>query len=277
VLGSAAALAVFDALAACGPTAMPPDPAKIEPCRGVERTAPREALDRHEQTPPLLSATVKPRAAPPITDPCFGELDVENDAYAESERGADWGDRVRRSLLSRENAESVAGPLAWRAVEALMARRFDQLSTLIGPDGLCLRAAKGASCVKLDARAVARCSSSPEKHDFPVDSGDDNPPPRTCAQAMTHVFLRRDFRHPTSIHVNCFPEPGRGNNAHTVVQRPAALFVNFHAEQSPWQSLWLIFDGGGERAPDFCARSAACDNDGRRLYLVEIMAEYWGI
>jgi hypothetical protein len=266
-------------LAACGPksTARAIAPT-AEPCRGAD--APKVTAagrDGPAKAAPEPSAPPLPHKSPGGADPCVAELDVETDAYADSERNAEWVGKVRQSFLPPEQAESVAGPLAWRTVEALMARRFDQVATLVGPDGLCLRAAKGASCLELDARAIARCARSREKYDFPVDSGEDNPAPKTCAEAMDRVFLTRDFRHPTSIKVNCFPQPGRGNNAHSVVQRPAALFVDFHAEQTPWQSLWLIFDGKGEQDPEFCSSSAACDNAGRRLYLVEIMAEYWGI
>lgn len=66
-----------------------------------------------------------------------------------------------------------------------------------------------------------------------------------------------------------------------VILRPASAFVEFYAEQTerePWLSLWLVFDVSPETsASDRCSGNAACDDRLRRLYLVELQAEYWGI
>jgi hypothetical protein len=268
------------ALSACAPKSSIPTAAPTAaPCRASALPAAPTRSNGPTQSPPAppeLTTAPEPPRSPITTDACFAELVAEG-AHVDGEEDSEWETTVRRRLLPQEEAESVAGSLAWSAVEALMARRFERVAALVGPEGLCLRAAKGADCVQLDARAVARCGRSRERSVFPIDSGDDAPAWKTCAQAMDQVFLTRDFRHPSSIHVNCFPHPGRGNNGTSVVQRPAALFVDFHVEEEPWQSLWLVFDRAANGDPDLCAKSSACDNAGRRLYLVEIMAEYWGI
>jgi hypothetical protein len=194
------------------------------------------------------------------------------------ENAPDWPKRARERLLENDRAEEIAAPLAWRALDALASGRFERLSAMVGKEGLCLRAAKGAECIQLSSEEVSRCGRDPKKRDWPVDSGDDGPHIFTCGQAIRTIFLSHDMRRPTGVTTNCFPEPGRGNNALPILLRPASAYVEFHVAREPWQSLWFVFDESNETpGSDPCDGRDDCDDRAARLYLVELIAEYWGI
>jgi hypothetical protein len=194
-----------------------------------------------------------------------------------------WETRVRSRLLDGDRAEELVGPAAWRALDALATHRYDALASMLGSEGLCLRAAKGAQCVRLTIEQVRRCATLPTKWDVPLDSGKEGPFFMTCSQAMAAVFFSPDLRRPTAITYNCFPG-GRGNNASPIVLRPAKAFVEFFVQprNMPSHSLWFVFDAAATTASrdasaSACSELQPCDDDGRRLYLVELIAEYWGI
>jgi hypothetical protein len=246
-----------------------------EPSRAALRGGPSEPHARADATP-------QEDAESSFSGRCSlaEELGNELGPARESAPGV-WAARVRERLLPASRVAPLVERAAWRAIDALASARFDDLASLVGGEGLCLRAAKGAACVQLDATQLRRCANDPEKRTFPIDSGEDGPHRLTCSEAMKGVFSRRDLRRPTTITYNCFPPAGRGNNSAPVVQRPASAFVEFHAaqtEREPWLSLWLVFDVSAETpGSDRCSGDAVCDDRLRRLYLVELQAEYWGI
>jgi hypothetical protein len=178
-----------------------------------------------------------------------------------------WEQEIRRNLLSTEAAKRSVGPTAERAIELIAERRFPELAAMVDPRrGVCLRAAKGASCRQMSARELAACGSSRKKEEWSTDTGADSGPKLSCRQAFAQIFFTRDFRKPDEVLYNCFPYPGRGNNSASLIGAPShQAYVDFHAEEVDqpylsWRSLWLVFDV----APG-------------KVWLTEITAEYWGI
>jgi hypothetical protein len=110
-----------------------------------------------------------------------------------------------------------------------------------------------------------RCATSSTEERWDVDDGSDEGPSYSCREAFVSIFFARDFRQPTAVKYNCFPELGRGNNASTILTPPVRqAYIEYFAAEAPpneaWRSLWLVFDG-----------------EPGRPQLVELIAEYWGI
>jgi hypothetical protein len=252
----------------------------------------REACFEPAPPPAASEGTAAPAPQPEASGSPFAAVDarLERDCFLAEELGDQYdpallGDqdstfpkRARERLLETDDAEQNAVPAAWRALDALTMGRFARVAAMLGKEGLCLRAAKGAECIQLSAAEVTRCGTDKKKRDFPIDTGDDAPQLFTCGEAIRKIFLRHDMRRPSGVRTNCFPPPGRGNNADPILIRPASAFVEFHVATEPWQSLWFVFDESAETpGSDRCDGRDDCDDRGRRLYLVELVAEYWGI
>jgi hypothetical protein len=105
---------------------------------------------------------------------------------------------------------------------------------------------------------LAACSASGIRTPWAVDDGHSDNPQYTCSEAFRKIFYARDFLH-AKAQFNCFPEPGRGNNASPIVlSGPRIGYVEFHTEgEGGFRSLWLVFDGA-PNAPE----------------LVEMISEY---
>jgi hypothetical protein len=279
--------ACFPLLLACGspqavPAARPPTPPSHSPEACFEPAAPNASTE----------APTSPAPPPETNGSPFAAVDakLERDCFLAEELASPYNPAIlgdaaptfaklaRERLLETDEAEQLAVPAAWRALDALAAGRFAAVAAMLGKEGLCLRAAKGAGCIQLSAAEVSRCGADTKKVDYPIDTGQDGPQLFTCSEAIRKIFLKRDMRRPSGIRTNCFPPPGRGNNSGTILLRPASAFVEFHVASEPWQSLWFVFDESPETPhSDQCDSRDDCDARGQRLYLVELVAEYWGI
>jgi hypothetical protein len=191
--------------------------------------------------------TAAPEQAPP--DPCHigEELTLAHEAIARSAEPLEWLRQARARLFSSDEAERALGGISQEIVSLLWRRRYEGLVHFTSPKGLCLRAAKGASCETLTLEELAACGHSPKRRPWAVATGQDASPEYTCGEAFRKIFYARDFLRAPEVHFNCFPEPGRGNNrAPIVLSGPARGYVEFHdpgGSDGIGRSLWLVFDG----------------------------------
>jgi hypothetical protein len=228
---------------------------------------------------PILAVTVsKPAPAPvpaphpPPPDPCNVRATVEHfeakimrswldDEHA-ARAHAGFIDGMTAELAVTDAVADDAKQVAGRVTAALQARDYPALAKLVGRDGLCLRASKGSGCRWMKAKELARCGHG-SLEAWAVDSGKDTPTRFDCADAFAKIFYNRDYAKATPK-VNCFPEPGRGNN-NTSILTPevgTVAYVELYDEddRGMWGALWLHL---------------AYDDVGLRL--VGLTSEYWGI
>jgi hypothetical protein len=172
-----------------------------------------------------------------------------------------WIAQAGARLLEPYVAPRALTGVSQEILSALAHRRYEKLAAFAASDGICMRAAKGAECKMLGAKALAGCSASRIRSEWAVDTGGSVLPKYTCSEAFQKVFYSRDYLH-APARFNCFPEPGRGNNAAPIIlSGPHLGYVELHVDTDAGpRSLWLVFDGKPE-APE----------------LVEMIAEYWGI
>jgi hypothetical protein len=210
--------------------------------------------------PPAVPAAsaAQPSDACHVTE----ELAAAYRNVGQGENEAVWTANGRAKLLSEEDAERALPGITQEIISALAHRRYDKLAAFAGPDGICMRAAKGAACQMLSPRALAGCAASGVKTEWNVDDGKDTPERYTCSEAFKRIFYARDFLHVGKPRFNCFPAPGRGNNASPVMASgPRLGYVELYSEGNDgFRSLWLVFDGS-PTAPE----------------LVELISDYPGI
>ncbi|HEY3801026.1 MAG TPA: hypothetical protein VGL61_00410 [Kofleriaceae bacterium] len=185
---------------------------------------------------------------------------LDDDHAARAQAG--FVDGTVASLAVTDSVADDAKQLAHGVTAALKARDYAALAKLVGHDGLCLRAAKGAACRWMSAKELAGCGHG-RREDWAVDTGADTLPRLDCADAFAKVFYNRDFAKATPK-VNCFPEPGRGNNSASILtdEVKTVMYVELYDEddRGMWGALWLHL--------------AYDDVD---LKLVGLTSEYWGI
>jgi hypothetical protein len=219
-----------------------------------------------------VPAVVAPPKQPPAQDACNVRATVEHFAakttrfWLDDEHAAraqaGFVDGMVASLAVTETVADEAKQLTGRVTAALKARDYPALAKLVGHDGLCLRASKGAACRWMKANELARCGHG-RREEWAVDSGADTLPRLDCADAFTQIFVNRDYAKATPK-VNCFPEPGRGNNTASILtdEVSTVMYVELYDEddRGMWGALWLHL--------------AYDDVD---LKLVGLTSEYWGI
>jgi hypothetical protein len=161
-----------------------------------------------------------------------------------------WIAEAGARLLQPDVAERALTGVSQEILSAIAHKRYDKLAAFAGPDGICMRAAKGAECKMLGAKALAGCSASRVRAEWSVGTGADEAPKYSCGEAFRKIFYTRDFLH-ASARFNCFAEPGRGNNAAPVViSGPHFGYVEAYSQtEEGTRSLWLVFDGKPE-APE---------------------------
>ncbi|HEX4451720.1 MAG TPA: hypothetical protein VH143_12665 [Kofleriaceae bacterium] len=213
-----------------------------------------------------------PSAQPAAQDPCNVRATVEHFAakttrfWLDDEHAAraeaGFVDAITAELAVTDTVADAAKQLAGRVTAALKARDYAALSKLIGKSGLCLRASKGAACRWMDARELAHCGHG-RRQAWAMDTGADTLPRFDCADAFAKIFYNRDYAKATPK-VNCFPEPGRGNNTSSILtdEVGTVTYVELYDEddRGMWGALWLHL--------------AYDDVD---LKLVGLTSEYWGI
>lgn len=246
---SATVAAVDTAPAA--PTAAP-EPAKVAAPASTPPDSPKA-------TAPTAPAPSGPKAAD-APDSCHvsEQLALAYETMKPEVRKAQWLAEARVKLLLQEDAERAFTGIAQEIVSALAHKSYAKLAAFAPADGICLRAAKGAPCQNLSPRMLAACSASGKRSPWAVDDGHADAPQYTCGEAFRKIFYPRDFLH-SKAEFNCFPDPGRGNNASPIMlSGPRLGYVEFHAEnEGGFRSLWLVFDGA-PNAPE----------------LVEMISEY---
>ena len=250
------ALAVVGVLAACGGD---PDPTPVPLFVPVAVTIP-------------VPAAPEPAPATPAPDDCNVRATVEHFANKTTRFWLDDEHAARvqaalveattQSLAVTDVVADDARALSARVTAALKAHDYAALAKLVAPGGLCLRAAKGAACRWMDPKELARCGHG-RTEAWAVDSGSDQPTRLDCADAFAHIFYDRDYAKATPK-VNCFPEPGRGNNSASIMtdEVKTVVYVELYDEddRGMWGALWLHL--------------AYDDVD---LRLVGLTSEYWGI
>jgi hypothetical protein len=166
---------------------------------------------------------------------------------AEPTELSEWLRQARSRLFSPDLAQRELGGIAQEVVSLLAHRRYDKLVDFASTKGLCLRARKGAPCETLAAEDLATCDRSRKRKTWVLGKGQAPSPEYTCGEVLRKIFYARDFLRTASVHFNCFPELGRGNNDSPIVlSSPARGYVEFHdpgVSDGTWRSLWLVFDG----------------------------------
>jgi hypothetical protein len=185
-------------------------------------------------------------------------LDDEHAARAQ----AGFVDGITAELAVTDTVADDAKQLAGRVTAALKARDYAALAKLVGKNGVCLRASKGAGCRWMSTKELARCDHG-RREEWAVDTGADSLPRFDCADAFAKIFYNRDYAK-AAPKVNCFPEPGRGNNTTSILtdEVGTVAYVELYDEDDRgiWGALWLHL--------------AYDDVD---LKLVGLTSEYWGI
>ena len=225
--------------------------------------APAAATAAVPSEPPKAPAAAAPQKAQPAEPPdaCHvnEQLQLAYEALKPEGRKAEWLANARVKLLLQEDAERALTGIAQEIVSALAHKNYGKLAAFAPKEGICLRAAKGAPCQNLSPRMLTACSASGTRSPWAVDDGHSDAPEYTCGEAFRKIFYARDFLH-AKAEFNCFPEPGRGNNAAPIVlSGPRMGYIEFHTdgEGGRYRSLWLVFDGA-PNAPE----------------LVEMISEY---
>jgi hypothetical protein len=211
-------------------------------------------------TAPAASAAGSPSRPTDAPDSCHvsEQLELAYESMKPEGRKSEWLANARVKLLLQEGAERAFTGISQEIVSALAHKSYAKLSAFAPKEGICLRAAKGAECQNLSLHMLAACSASGIRTPWAVDDGHSDNPQYTCSEAFRKIFYARDFLH-AKAQFNCFPEPGRGNNASPIVlSGPRIGYVEFHTEgEGGFRSLWLVFDGA-PNAPE----------------LVEMISEY---
>jgi hypothetical protein len=225
--------------------------------------APAAATAAVPSEPSKASTAAAPPKAPQPADPpdaCHvnEQLQLAYESLKPEGRKAEWLANARVKLLPQEDAERAFTGIAQEIVSALAHKNYGKLAAFAPKEGICLRAAKGAPCQNVSPRMLTACSASGTRSPWAVDDGHSDAPQYTCGEAFRKIFYARDFLH-AKAEFNCFPEPGRGNNAAPIVlSGPRIGYVEFHTESDAgYRSLWLVFDGA-PNAPE----------------LVEMISEY---
>jgi hypothetical protein len=265
--GSSLLRAWFAGVVAMGCAGSRPEPVpENTTSRTVDTAARTPAPPPEPAAQPPSVASAAPPAADGGTASCHWneELSAAFSQIAPNIDEKAWLATARSRLWPEVYAERALTGISQEIVSALAHKRYDKIAALVGPNGLCLRAAKGADCQTLSARELTACAHSGKRTKWAVDSGRDEEPSYTCSEAFRHIFYSRDFLRKGKPSYNCFPAPGRGNNGSPVIRSgPAHGYVELFdpgSDTEQYQSLWLVFDGE-PNAP----------------VLVEMISEYWGI
>ena len=228
-------------------------------------------------TPTLAVSLPRPTSSPtptkaPAPDACNVRATAEHFA-AKTERFwldeehaaralAGFVDGITAELAVTDTVADEAKQLAGRVTAALKSRDYPALAKLVGHRGLCLRASKGAACRWMNSKELAHCGHD-RREEWAMDTGADTLPRFDCADAFAKIFYNRDYAKATPK-VNCFPEPGRGNNNTSILtdEVGTVAYVELYDEddRGMWGALWLHL--------------AYDDVD---LKLVGLTSEYWGI
>ena len=221
--------------------AVPASKSATEPTTTVVAQAPAPPPPSSDAPAPV------PAAAPEASDPCHVSQELAQ-AYEKFGQGGDqreWTANAREKVLLQEDAERAFTGITQEIISAIAHKRYGKLAAFASSDGVCLRAAKGAECQMLSPRALAACAASGLRTPWAVDGAPGEGPRYTCGEAFRHIFYARDFLHVGKPHFNCFPEPGRGNNASPIVlSGPRLGYVELESDAPDgFRSLWLVFDG----------------------------------
>jgi hypothetical protein len=235
-----------------------------------------DPTDCPQPTPMLVPVTVAAPPPPPPAPPpdlCnvratvahFADKGVHfwlDDDRATRARAA-WIEATTLSLQQTETATDDAREFAGTVAHALKEHDYRALAKLAAPR-VCLRAAKGAPCRWMDNAELARCGHG-RSEEWAVDTGASTEPRLDCAGAFAQIFYNRDYANATPK-VNCFPEPGRGNNYASIMddELPTVLYVELYDEddRGMWGALWLHL---------------GYDPSSNKLRLLGLTSEYWGI
>ncbi len=206
---------------------------RAKPIRRGRRAEARTADERARTRPCNVRATVEHFAAK--TTRVW--LDDEHAARAQ----AGFVDGITAELAVTDTVADDAKQLAGRVTAALKARDYAALAKLVGKTGLCLRASKGAAYRWMSTKELARCGHG-RREEWAVDTGADSLPRFDCADAFAKIFYNRDYAKATPK-VNCFPEPGRGNNNTSILtdEVGTVAYVELYDEddRGMWGALWL--------------------------------------
>lgn len=199
---------------------------------------------------------------------------VAHDAAAARaiERGSCPQDAERAAAAAQlslpEVAERQARTTALAVRAALAAADYPALSKLVSARGVCLAASKGADCRWMRASELAGCAANARREVWAVDSGADEPPRYSCAQAMRKIFWAHPGLATAEPSFNCFR--ARADNSGASLARAelgAEVYVELFADDPElpgegfgWRSLWLLL------APE-----------GGELRLVGLVSHYWSI
>ncbi len=192
------------------------------------------------------------------------ERALEMDSSVEYENRPAEAARRAAKLLEPKHAESAVAKQAVLIHKLLRQRNFAAAAEL-ADRRVCLRGAKGSPCVWFTKKQLAGCATDQRRIDWHEDTGESDPPARTCKDAFDQVFLKYQT-YKTRPAYNCFPDRS-DNNASSIITSDVEteIYVDFHARDTRnegygWNSLWL----------HFAKRKG-------KYRLVGLTSQYWGI
>jgi hypothetical protein len=246
--------------------------ASVSADAGAAAAQPELRPDRLPLEDPAL-ASARQRGAPweATTDDPMGRAATRAVAVEGCAQDVDPGVIATAPTLPTPSAARAQMSSAVEAVRVALRRRdFAALARWVPAGrGVCLAASKGSDCRWRSRDEVARCGRDRRRERWSVDTGADEPPLATCAEAVNEIFLAHRGLAAATPRYNCFVRRA-DNNASSII-RPhlgATVYVELFADDPElpgegfgWRSLWLLLGPDADGKPQ----------------LVGLVSHYWGI